>query len=57
MNDKIKKHEYKKISHEEKEQFVKDMLSLESKGLLKIVHKDHMGISKYKIDELKYEWW
>jgi hypothetical protein len=45
----------KKISQEEKEQFVKDMLSLESKGLLKIIHKDHMGISKYKIDELKYE--
>ena len=55
MNNNIKKHEYKKISHEEKKQFVKDMLSLESKGLLKIVHKDHMGISKYKIDELKYE--
>ena len=50
MNNNIKKQEYKKISQEEKEQFIKDMLSLDSKGFLKILHKDHMGISKYKLD-------
>ena len=55
MNDNIKKNEYKKISQEEKEQFVKDMLSLESKGLLKIIHKDHMGISKLSIVNEDFE--
>ena len=45
----IKEREDRTPEEVNEQQFIEDMLSLESEGKLKLVSKDHMGISKYRM--------